>query len=82
LGELQHGAYDDECEGLNEEEINAFYGFENNGEMHDLDESSDQSDADKDEDDSDGNLEEFEMDEEWIESEDDVINFTFIKSLT
>lgn len=79
MGELQHGAYDDECEGLNEEEINAFYGFE---ETHELDESSNQSDEDEDEDDSDGNLEEFEMDEEWIESEDDVINFAFIKSLT
>jgi hypothetical protein len=80
LGELKHGAYDDECEGLSEEEINAFYGFENDGEMQALDESSDQSD--EDEDNNEGSLDEFEMDEEWIESENNVINLPFIKSLT
>jgi hypothetical protein len=71
LGELQHGVYDDECEGLTEEEINAFYGFEEDGESQVPDESPDQSDED------DGNLEELETDEEWIESEDDVINLPF-----
>jgi hypothetical protein len=39
LGELQHGVYDDECEGLTEEEINAFYGFEEDGELQVLDET-------------------------------------------
>jgi len=44
LGELQHGIYDydDECEGLTEEEINAFYGFTEDGESLVLDETSDQ----------------------------------------
>jgi hypothetical protein len=69
LGELQHGVYDDECEDLNEDELNAFYGF-------------DESPGQSDDDDSDGNLEELETDEEWMESEDEVINFPFIKSLT
>ena len=69
LGELQHGVYDDECEDLNEDELNAFYGF-------------DKSPGQSDDDDSDGNLEELETDEEWMESEDEVINLPFIKSLT
>ena len=80
MGELQHGVYDDECEGLTEEEINAFYGFEEDGESQVPDESPDRSD--EDDNDNDGNLEEPETDEEWIESEDDVINLPFIKSLT
>jgi len=44
LGELQHGIYDydDECEGLTEEEINAFYCFAEDGESLVLDETSDQ----------------------------------------
>jgi hypothetical protein len=80
LGELQHGIYDDECEGLTEEEINAFYGFEEDGESQVIDENPDQSDE-NDSDDN-GNLEELEMDEDQIESEDNVINLPFIKSLT
>ena len=80
MGELQHDIYDDECEGLTEEEINAFYGFEEDGESQVSDESSDRSD--EDDSDSNGNSEELEMDEEQIESEDDVINLPFIKSLT
>jgi len=76
LGELQHGIYDDECEGLTEEEINAFYGFEEDGELQVLDESPDQSD--EDDSGNDGNLEELEMDEEQIKSEDNVINLPFI----
>ena len=82
MGELQHSIYDDECEGLTEEEINIFYGFEEDGELQVLEESPDWSD--EDDSDNDGNLEELEMDEERIESEDDVIdviNFPFIKSL-
>jgi hypothetical protein len=31
MGEIQHGTYDDECEGLTYEEINALYGFGTNG---------------------------------------------------
>ena len=80
LGELQHGVYDDECEDLNEEELNAFYGFEADEELQGLDESSDQSD--EDDNDNNGNSEELETDEEGMESEDKVINFPFIKSLT
>ncbi len=41
MGELQHGVYDDECLDLNEQEINAFYGFEEDGELQGLDESPD-----------------------------------------
>ena len=72
LGKLQHGTYDDldQCEGLNEEEVNAFYGLEED------DESSDQSD--EDDSDNDGNLE-LETDEEWIAFGDNVINLHFIK---
>ena len=80
MGELEHGVYDDECEGLNEEELNAFYGFKADGESQGLDESSDRSD--EDDNDNDGNSEELETDEEGMESEDEVINLPFIKSLT
>ena len=80
MGELQHVVYDDECLDLNEEEINAFYGFEEDGELQGLDESPDRSD--EDDSDNDRNLEELEMDEEQIKSEDNVINLPFIKSLT
>ena len=65
---------------LNEEEINAFYGFEEDGELQGLDESPDRSD--EDDSDNDRNLEELEMNEEQIESKDNVINLPFIKSLT
>ena len=44
MGELQHGIYDydDECEGLTEEEINAFYGFAEDRESVVHDETSDE----------------------------------------
>lgn len=80
MGGLQHGVYDDECEGLTGEEINAFYGFEEDEESQVSDESPERSD--EDDSDNDGNLEELETNEERIESEGDVINFPFIKSLT
>ena len=80
MGELQHGVYDDECEGLTKEEINAFYGFEEDGESQVLEESPDRSD--KNDSDNDGNLEELEMYEESEDNVIDVINFPFIKSLT
>ena len=82
MGELQHGVYDNECEDLNEEELNAFYGFEEDGEFQGLDESSNQSD--ENDNNNNGNLEELEMNEEWIESEDEdeVVNLCFIKLLT
>ena len=54
MGELQHGIYDDECKGLTEEEINAFYDFDNDGESQVLDKSADKTDSDSDDsDDSD-----------------------------
>lgn len=46
MGELQHGVYDDECEGLTEEEINAFYGIAEDGESLDLDGTSYQGSED------------------------------------
>jgi len=75
LGELQHGAYDD-CEGLTEEEVNAFYGFNKDGESWVVDEDMGQSEAqDSDDSDDDGHSEEFEVDAEQDEQEDaDVID--------
>lgn len=79
MGELQHGVYDDECKGLTEEEINAFYDFDNDGESQVLDKSADKTDSDSDDSDSatyddgihDLDSEEPEMDEELDGSEDD-----------
>lgn len=42
MGELQHGTYNDECEGLTLEEVNSFYSFGKDGEPQ-ADEDSDQS---------------------------------------
>ena len=53
MGELQHGIYDDECEGLTHEEINTFYGFGEGGELQVGDEDPDQSEQDQEEDRSD-----------------------------
>ena len=50
---------------------NAFYGFEEDGELQVLDESSNRSD--EDDSNNDGNLEELEMDDEQIEPEENVI---------
>jgi hypothetical protein len=44
---LQHGFYDDECEGLTPEEINAFYGFSESEGPQDSDEDSDRSDEEQ-----------------------------------
>jgi hypothetical protein len=49
MGELQHGTYDD-CEDLTEEEVNVFYNFCENGELHSDDEDPDQSDYEDSED--------------------------------
>ena len=44
IGELKHGVYRDECDDLTEAEINAFFGFEVNGEpMESDDPDSDNS---------------------------------------
>jgi len=84
LGELKHGVYDDECVGLAEEEINAFYDFEEDGES--VDENPDQLDEEQDEDSGydDGHLEELEVDnaERNEPGSEDVINLHFIESLT
>jgi len=61
IGELQHGFYDDECEGLTPEEINAFYGFSESKEPQDSDEDSDRSDEEQ------GDYEESEADMELDE---------------
>jgi hypothetical protein len=50
LGELQHGTYDDECEGLTLEEVNGFYDFSEEGESQFGDEDPDQSDEEQEED--------------------------------
>ena len=47
MGELQHGFYDDECEGLTPEEINAFYGLSESEEPQDSNEDTDQSDEEQ-----------------------------------
>ena len=54
MGELQHGTYNDEYEGLTQEEINALYGFDKDGEyvdedMNGSDESENDYDSDYDE---------------------------------
>ena len=58
---MQHGFYDDECEGLTPEEINAFYGFSESKEPQDSDEDSDRSDEEQ------GDYEESEADMELDE---------------
>lgn len=55
---MQHGFYDDECEGLTPEEINAFYGFSESEEPTNSDEESNQSDEEQ------GDYEESEADME------------------
>ena len=50
MGELQHGIYDD-CEDLTGEEVNVFYNFYENGELHSDNEDSDQSDQSENEED-------------------------------
>ena len=46
MGELEHGTYDDEREGLTHEEVNALFGFEEDGEP--IGEGDDQDDSDSD----------------------------------
>lgn len=49
LGQLKHGVYAyDECEGLSEDEINAFYGFGDNGEPFQEEEEGFQSSDEED----------------------------------
>jgi hypothetical protein len=55
MGELQHGVYDDECEGLTIDEINAFYDFDHNGDPVVIGEDPDQSDRSDNEEDADEN---------------------------
>jgi hypothetical protein len=64
MGELQHGTYDDECEGLTLEEVNAFYDFGEDGERQ-ADEDSNKSNEGQN--DSDDNYEEIEADMELDE---------------
>ena len=45
MGELKHGIYNDKCEDLTEEEINAFFGFDANRELIDVNEDSDSEDS-------------------------------------
>lgn len=40
MGELEHGSYTDECSGMNEHEINSFYGFDINGKPVEVSDSS------------------------------------------
>ena len=44
MGELQHGVYDDECDGLTPEEIDVFYDLNDDKEVQGSDEDTDQSD--------------------------------------
>jgi hypothetical protein len=57
MGELQHGIYDDECKGLAANDINAFYGFDENGEMLDSDDDLDDESAEENEVENDEKLE-------------------------
>ena len=63
MGELQHGTYDDECDGLTLEEVNAFYGFGEDGEPP-ADEDSNQLNDSEEQEGSDGESEaDMELDE-------------------
>jgi len=61
MGELQHGTYDDDCEGLTLEEVNSFYNFKEDGEPQVGDENPERSDEEQEEDSGD-NYEEIEAD--------------------
>jgi len=61
MGELQHGTYDDDCEGLTLEEVNGFYNFKEDGEPQVGDENPERSDEEQEEDSGD-NYEEIEAD--------------------
>ncbi len=52
MGELQHGMYNDEYEGLTQEEINALYGFDKDGEPIDIEDSDQLDDLEEQEDES------------------------------
>lgn len=68
MGELQHGTYDDECEGLTLEEVNVYYDFGDDGETEADEEFN------KGQEDSDDNCEESEADMELDEpGSEDVI---------
>ena len=66
MGELQHGFYNDECEGLTPKEINAFYGLSGSEESQDSDEDSNGSDeqVDHSSDNYEGSEADMELDEE------------------
>ena len=65
MGELQHGVYDDECDGLTPEEIDVFYDLNDDKEVQGSDEDTDQSDEGHDYDeDSDQSDEGHDYDEE------------------
>lgn len=87
MGELQHGTYDDE--NLTEEEVNAFYDFDEDGESLVVDEDMGQSEAQHDSDSDefdDGHSEELEFEDRdvVIDPEDGFHTEVchFIKSLT
>jgi hypothetical protein len=67
MGQLQHGVYNDvdrdECEGLTQKEINAFYDFGEDGEPQGSDEDANQSDEEQEE----VYVEEYEESENGIE---------------
>lgn len=65
MGQLQHGVYNDECEGLTPEEINAFYDFGEDEEPQgsDSDEDANRSDEEQGE----VYVEEYEESENGIE---------------
>lgn len=62
MGELQHGTYDDECEGLTLEEVNFFYDFGEDGERQ-ADEDSNKSNEGQDGSDDDEIETDMELDE-------------------
>ena len=64
MGELQHGTYDNECEGLTLEEVNSFYSF---GEDGDLQADEDSYQSNEGQEGSDDNNEESEADMELDE---------------
>jgi hypothetical protein len=75
MGELEHGTYDD-CSDLTEDEVNAFYGFDQNGESfgsneeHDTESDSVTEDSDHEAEESGHEVEESDHEAEESDHED------------
>lgn len=69
MGQLKYGTYDD-CLDLIEEEVNAFYGFDQNGESFSINEEYDKEESDHEAEESDHEVEESDHEAEESDHED------------